>query len=45
MAQQVVCISSKTAINILQDTKPERLYAILTEEKQGVSAMKVVKEK
>ena len=45
MAQQAAYVSIKTAMKILQDTKPERLYTILTEERQGVRARKLVNEK
>ena len=45
MAQQAAYVSIKTAMKILQDSKPERLHRILAEEKKGLLRRKVVNEK
>ena len=45
MAQQAAYVSIKTALKVLQDSKPERLYRILTEENEGVTKRKVVDER
>ena len=45
MAQQAAYVSIKTAMKILRKGEPERLYNILTEEKNGTRVRKVVNEK
>ena len=44
MAQNAVYATIKTALRVLQTAKPERLYDILTEEKDGVRSRKIVDE-
>ena len=44
MAQHAAYASIKTAIKILQEGKPERLYQILTEDKDGLRSRKVIDE-
>ena len=45
MSQKAAYISIKTAMKILKDKKPERLYKSLTETKNGEIVNKVVNEK
>ena len=45
MAQQSAYMSIKLAMQIIKDSKPERLYDILTEEKEGARKRKTVNEK
>ena len=45
MAQQAAYVSIKTALKILQKCEPERLYSLLTEEKDGIKVRRVVNEK
>ena len=44
MAQQAAYTSIRTAMKVLRDKKPERLYDTLTEKRDGVRARKIVKE-
>ena len=44
MAQQAAYVSIKTAMIILRNQKPECLYEILTEEKEGERVQKQVEE-
>ena len=45
MAQQAVYNSIKLAMKVIKDCQPERLYNILTEDKEGVHKLRIVKEK
>ena len=45
MAQQAAYNSIKLAMKVTKDCKPERLYSILTENKEGVQKQRIVKEK
>ena len=45
MAQQAVYNSIKLAMKVIKDCQPERLYNILTEDKEGIHKLRIVKEK
>ena len=44
MAQQAAYTSIRTAMKVLQDKKPERLYDTLTEQRGGVRVRKIINE-
>ena len=45
IAQQAVNVSIKMSIKVLKKCEPERLYELLTEEKDGIRIRKVLNEK
>ena len=45
MAQQAAFVSNKLAMKVIKNCNPERLYDILSEEREGVRKMRSVNKK